>query len=367
MDFAALASRMAAGLDGVRACLIVSGDGLSLGAYPEHAEKRAREIWERLSTIGDPQRGFFNIGEELWVVARRGWYAALLVAGPTVKPGVALDRLESYLRIAEEARVRETTEMAVPTLPGQERRLRTPLHPEPQAQPGQAPAASPPTAEAPPVETSVAPPPAPAPTPEPAPVEPPAAPERPSEPEPIPQPEPPAQDQAPPEAPAEPEPVVIEPEEKTPEAPLEQAEPATEDSVEIPVAPEAPAEDVPQPEPEPEPEPEPVPEAVPEPLSEPQPEPQPVPESEPVPEPEPEPAASDASPPAEEPAPVVVDMTLTEPAAEEREEEEAPSSAAAEEPKQDRESESKEPKTVDRVALSREFAQLFSEPEGREE
>src|ERR687891_616263 len=111
MDFGALASRMAAGLEGVRACLIVSGDGLSLGAHPEHAEPAARGVWERLSAVGDPHRRFMHVGDELWVVARRGWYAALLIASPQVKPGLVLDRLEAYLRTAEEARVREAAEL----------------------------------------------------------------------------------------------------------------------------------------------------------------------------------------------------------------------------------------------------------------
>ncbi|MGH2676149.1 MAG: hypothetical protein ACRDH1_12150, partial [Actinomycetota bacterium] len=126
---------MAAGLDGVRACLIVSGDGLSLGAYPENAEAKAKGVWDRLSAVGDPQRGFFNVGDELWVVARRGWYAALLIASPSVRPGIALDRLESYLKIAEESRVREASEFGPPAAPEPARRLRTPLHREPKAEP----------------------------------------------------------------------------------------------------------------------------------------------------------------------------------------------------------------------------------------
>jgi hypothetical protein len=163
MDFAALASRMAAGLDGVRACLIVSGDGFSLGAYPDHAEPAARSVWERLSAVGDPQRGFLHVGDELWVVARRGWYGALLIASAQVKPGLALDRLEAYLRTAEEARVRETSELtgAHSSIPEVSRRLRTPLHREvrPAAPPSAESAQQPP---APPVE------PEPRPGPEPA-------------------------------------------------------------------------------------------------------------------------------------------------------------------------------------------------------
>ncbi|HYZ10965.1 MAG TPA: hypothetical protein VE962_03630, partial [Actinomycetota bacterium] len=135
---------MAAGLEGVRACLIVSGDGLALGAHPDGGENRAKDVWDRLSAVGDPQRGFFNVGDELWVVARRGWYAALLIASPSVRPGIALDRLESYLKIAEEARVREAADMGTP-VGGAEPARRTPAQvsreakrqpkPQPKAQP----------------------------------------------------------------------------------------------------------------------------------------------------------------------------------------------------------------------------------------
>lgn len=135
MDFGALASRMSAGLEGVRACLIVSGDGLSLGAHPENAEGRAKDVWDRLSAVGDPQRGFFNVGDELWVVARRGWYAALLIASPSVRPGIALDRLESYLKIAEEARVREAGEIGGPAAPEPAPRTRSPVRREAKAEP----------------------------------------------------------------------------------------------------------------------------------------------------------------------------------------------------------------------------------------
>jgi hypothetical protein len=203
MDFAALASRMAAGLEGVRACLIVSGDGLSLGAYPEKGEPVARGVWERLSAVGDPQRGFMHVGDELWVVARRGWYAALLIASPTVKAGLALDRLESYLRTAEEARIREAAELSGmrPSTPEVSRRLRTPLHREPKPVPPPHPPAPtaprrpvtpvPPAADSPPQQGSVRQPPAPQP------------PQPPHPPQPTP-PQPTLQQQPPPPQPAAP-------------------------------------------------------------------------------------------------------------------------------------------------------------------
>src|SRR5919109_3131695 len=146
MDFGALASRMAAGLEGVRACLFGSGEGLALGSHPDGGETRPKGGWARLSAVGDPQRGFLNVGDELWVVARRGWYAALLIASPSVRPGIALDRLESYLKIAEEARVREAADMGTP-VGGAEpaRRTRAQVSREAKPQPKPQPKAQPKT------------------------------------------------------------------------------------------------------------------------------------------------------------------------------------------------------------------------------
>lgn len=148
MDFSTLAARMSAGLDGVRACLILSSDGLSLGAYPESGEQRAREVWDHLQEIGDPQRGFVDIGEEIWVLVRRGPYAGVLITAPAVRPGLAIDKLEFLLRAAEEARAREASELSSPLArPEATRRRRTSLHGDKQspATPAPAPAASTPT------------------------------------------------------------------------------------------------------------------------------------------------------------------------------------------------------------------------------
>lgn len=103
-DFSDLAARMAASVAGVRACLILSRDGLSLGAHPADGEARAREAWDVLQRIGDPQRGFMDMGTEIWVVACGAAYAAVMVATPEVKPGLLLDRMEAQLLAAEESR-----------------------------------------------------------------------------------------------------------------------------------------------------------------------------------------------------------------------------------------------------------------------
>src|SRR5918996_1326653 len=216
MDFGALASRMSAGLEGVRACLIVSGDGLALGAHPDGAENRAKDVWDRLSAVGDPQRGFFNVGDELWVVARRGWYAALLIASPSVRPGIALDRLESYLKIAEEARVREATELGTPGGRSEPaRRARPAGRREATPQPKHAPAAPEARVEVPAqVEAAAVEPPAPPAVPVEAPVSPPPAVSIPvDQPKVVAQPEPMTPAEAPPQQtePTAPEEVAPEP------------------------------------------------------------------------------------------------------------------------------------------------------------
>jgi hypothetical protein len=130
MDFFDLAARMSAGLDGVRACLLLSDDGLTLASYPGGQEDRARAVWDRLAQIGDPHRGFLDLGDEVWAVVRRGPYTAVVVSTPTVRPGLLLDRIESHLRVAEETRVRESAARPAASKPEVVRRPRTSLHRE---------------------------------------------------------------------------------------------------------------------------------------------------------------------------------------------------------------------------------------------
>lgn len=127
IDFGALAARLS-DIDGVRACLLMSRDGLTLGVHPADREDAARVVWERMHSIGDPQRGFLTVGDELWIITRRGPYAGIVVAGPSATPGLLLDRLEFSLRAAEELRLREGS-AAAPRTEGA-RKPRSPLHPE---------------------------------------------------------------------------------------------------------------------------------------------------------------------------------------------------------------------------------------------
>jgi hypothetical protein len=107
IDFSALTAAVGMGLPEVRACLIVSREGLALGAYPREEEGRAMNAWTRVAGLGDVERGFVGTPEELWVFSRRGAYAAVALALPTARPGVVLDTLDQMLLMAEEARTRK--------------------------------------------------------------------------------------------------------------------------------------------------------------------------------------------------------------------------------------------------------------------
>ncbi|HEY3208768.1 MAG TPA: hypothetical protein VGL18_03115 [Actinomycetota bacterium] len=134
IDFAALTQAVVAGLPDVRSCLIVSRDGLALGASPATEEGRTLDVWTRIAALGDVERGFITVRDEVWVFCRRGAYGAVATAPSTARPGVILDRLEQMVLVAEESRMRkdavrppaerEATSVDTP------RGLRTPLHRE---------------------------------------------------------------------------------------------------------------------------------------------------------------------------------------------------------------------------------------------
>lgn len=135
VDFAALAEAVVTGLADVRACLILSRDGLTLGAHPAAEESRALNVWGRVATLGDIERGFIVVGEQMWTFCRRGAYSALAIGGAGARAGIVLDRLEQCVLAAEEDRVRKgslrsAAEQDAAPQAEQDRRLRTPLHPE---------------------------------------------------------------------------------------------------------------------------------------------------------------------------------------------------------------------------------------------
>lgn len=143
-DFNALAAAVAAGVDDVRGCLILSRDGLVLGAFPASAESQAKPAWLRLAAIGDVERGFLQFGTEVWCYVRRGAYAAFTLAGTGIRPGLLIDQMEQALLTAEEARSRreglrggESTGATAPS-----GKPRSPLHPEPRPEPASVPVES---------------------------------------------------------------------------------------------------------------------------------------------------------------------------------------------------------------------------------
>ena len=78
-DFTALASRVAARAE-VLGCVILSRDGLVLGAFPPHGEQDITPGLLRFASLGDPDRGFAQFSDELWAYVREGSYAAFAVA-----------------------------------------------------------------------------------------------------------------------------------------------------------------------------------------------------------------------------------------------------------------------------------------------
>ena len=105
-DFNALASSLAQGVGDVRGCLILSRDGLVLGAHPAKAEGVTTPAWVRFASIGDPERGFAQFGMETWCYVRRGPYAGFALVGPGARPGLVIDHMDQVLLAAEEGRSR---------------------------------------------------------------------------------------------------------------------------------------------------------------------------------------------------------------------------------------------------------------------
>ena len=147
VDFAALVHAFVAGVADVRACLIVSRDGLALGASPADEEEKALAAWSQIAALGEVDRGFVGLRDEQWVFCRRGPYAALAKASPSARAGLILDRLDEMLLVAEEVRLKKESFRSVDREPSVEtpRGPRTSLHREPREEaPGKLP---PPTPE----------------------------------------------------------------------------------------------------------------------------------------------------------------------------------------------------------------------------
>ncbi|MEX0756171.1 MAG: hypothetical protein WD556_13830 [Actinomycetota bacterium] len=115
-DFAALASRIAVSFNDLRGVLIVSRDGLVLGAFPPDAEQEIKPAWLRFATLGDSDKGFLEFADELWVYVRRGPYGAFALGGTMIRPGLLIDQLEQALLQAEEGRAKKDA-LKIPDAP----------------------------------------------------------------------------------------------------------------------------------------------------------------------------------------------------------------------------------------------------------
>jgi hypothetical protein len=176
-EFSALAARVAASVVELRGCLILSRDGLVLGAFPAGEEGPVKAAWLRFAVVGEPEKGFLEFGDEIWTYVRRGPYAAFAVSGLGVRPGLLIDQLDQMLYTAEEVRARREALRLPEVTPAPSGKPRTSLHPEarplptpapvtppaqatPEAAPGPPePSPSPPAPTEPPQPTSGSPPP----------------------------------------------------------------------------------------------------------------------------------------------------------------------------------------------------------------
>jgi hypothetical protein len=141
-EFAALAQRVVLTMDDVRGCLVLSRDGLVLGAFPEDQEAELKPAWLRFVHVGEARKGFLEFSDQLWAFVHRGPYAAFVVTGTSVRPGVMLDQLEQAVIAAEETRAKqkEVTLKVPDAASAPSGRPRTSLHP-PADRPATAPVA----------------------------------------------------------------------------------------------------------------------------------------------------------------------------------------------------------------------------------
>ena len=117
-DYSSLAQRVSMSAPGVRGCLLLSRDGLVLGAYPEgDGEAHVKEAWVRFAAVGEPDRSYLEYPDQVWAFVRRGGYAAFAVAEVGVRPGVLVDLLDQALMAGEQERSRDRETLRLPEAP----------------------------------------------------------------------------------------------------------------------------------------------------------------------------------------------------------------------------------------------------------
>jgi len=100
--------------------------------------------------VGEARRGFVEFSDQLWAYVHRGPYAAFVISGTGVRPGVLLDQLEQAVLAAEETRAKKGETLKVPDASSAPSgRPRTSLHPAEAKAPEPAPE---PVASAPPAD-----------------------------------------------------------------------------------------------------------------------------------------------------------------------------------------------------------------------
>jgi hypothetical protein len=128
-EYSALAQRIALSATGVRGSLILSRDGLVLGAFPDEDESLAKSAWLRFAALGEPDRSFVEFADQTWAFVKRGPYAAFSVADPGTRPGVLVDQMEQVLLAAEDGRTRRDTLRVPDAAAAPSGKPRTSLHP----------------------------------------------------------------------------------------------------------------------------------------------------------------------------------------------------------------------------------------------
>lgn len=129
-DYSALAQRISVSVSGVSGALILSRDGLVLGAYPNEDESLAKPAWLKFITLGEPDKSFVEFPDQVWAYVKRGPYAAFATAEAGTRPGILVDQMEQALLIAEEGRSRRDTLRVPDANTALSGKPRTSLHPQ---------------------------------------------------------------------------------------------------------------------------------------------------------------------------------------------------------------------------------------------
>lgn len=129
-DYSALAQRISVSVSGVSGALILSRDGLVLGAYPNEDESLAKSAWLRFTALGEPEKGFVEFADQVWAYVKRGPYAAFATAEVGTRPGVMVDQMEQVLLALEEGRSRRDTLRVPDAATAPSGKPRTSLHPQ---------------------------------------------------------------------------------------------------------------------------------------------------------------------------------------------------------------------------------------------